>query len=145
MSTDKETSFLTTQRKIGAGAGIVLAILLMILGVGLILSVILGAIAAAAVGYVLDQNGAQDAPAATVPAAPMAQAPVAAPAPEPAAPVAAEPEPAAPVAADPEPVAPMVADPVADTDMDMPVKPSAVLPGEQELAARKGTWRYQPA
>lgn len=82
-----------------------------------------------------------------------AQSPVAPPkpapssAPEPAAPKASEPEPAVPEATEPEPAAvpeseaQAPAEP-ATSDNTPLVKPSATLAGEQELAERKGIWKY---
>ena len=73
-----------------------------------------------------------------------------APAPTPAAAPAADPapaaEPAAAPEAEPEPVAeeaPAAAAPAADDAAPL-VKPSARLADQEELAARKGTWKYEP-
>ncbi|MEX0284825.1 MAG: NADH-quinone oxidoreductase subunit E [Paracoccaceae bacterium] len=48
---------------------------------------------------------------------------------------------AAAPAPEPAPAAPVAAAPAQAEGL---IKPSATLPGQQELAARKGTWRYEP-
>lgn len=72
--------------------------------------------------------------------------------PEPAAAAAPEPKPSAP--ADPAPEAPKAEDTSAPGEAAAPasseapseslLKPSAPLPGQAELAERKGSWRYEP-
>ncbi|MEX0284824.1 MAG: endonuclease [Paracoccaceae bacterium] len=78
------------------------------------------------------------------PAPPPAQ-PAAQPAPAPEPEPAAEPEPVAEAPA-PEPAPQAAPEPEASTAAatDSVIKPSAHLPGQAELAERKGTWRYEP-
>ncbi|MGR3803579.1 hypothetical protein [Marinibacterium profundimaris] len=121
-------------------------VLLLMTGTGLGRSLIAG-IAAVGIGHLIfsrvgGRKTAQESGAGTVQAtaaAPHSAAPQAEPAPAP----SSEPAPVAPAA------------PVADTapaevpkagtpEGAMLVKPSTPLPGEAELAARKGTWKYTP-
>lgn len=122
-----------------AAGGVVVAVLLMVFnGTGLVTALISGGVVAAVAGYILtrmvgDRDVAEMARAAQDAAEQMrdsASARV----------TEAEPQaaPAAPETGDvPETPARISASPL--------VKPSKPLPGQQELAARKGTWRYQGA
>ncbi|MEX0347837.1 MAG: hypothetical protein AB3N15_00295 [Paracoccaceae bacterium] len=140
-----------------AFGGVGFAVLYMVIGgAGLIGAVIAGLVVFAAIGFAVSRflcPEAQDqgeAAAAPKPAAQAASAP-APEAPAPAAvPEAPAPDPVAEVpvqAPEPEPVAaakPAEAPaPAPRSSADAVVKPSAVLAGEQELASRKGSWRYE--
>ncbi len=127
--------------KIAIVAGIVIATLLMSLGGwGFWASLVIGLVALVAVGIVLPRLICPAARASAAVSRPTpAAAPTASPSPVPAPAAEPAPEPA------PEPVA---AEHEAETETqteDGIVKASAALPGQQELAARKGNWRYQPA
>lgn len=138
--------------RMAAYGGVVVAVLLMLFGgSGLVQSVIAGAVVFGVGGFVMARflcpEGSSDEAAPTA-SAPAASAPAAAPAPEPAPEPAAAPEPVeeapAQETATPEPVAQEEAAPAADTASDEPlVKPSKALPGQEDLATRKGTWRYE--
>lgn len=140
-----------------AFGGVGFAVLYMVIGgAGLIGAVIAGLVVFVAIGFVVSRFLCPDAkventsapapkPAAQATPAPEAEAP-AAETPSP----AAEPEPApaaeapAQAAAEPEPVAAVAAPaPAASAAAEPVVKPSTVLVGEQELASRKGSWRYE--
>lgn len=129
-------------------AGVVIAILLMSLGGwGFWASLVIGLVVLAVAGVALPRlicPVAQASAPVSRPASAPTPAPVPAPAPAPAPePVAAEPDPEPdpePVATDPEPAE----EPAPETDAGT-IKPSTTLPGQQELAAREGAWRYEPA
>ena len=119
-----ETGGNKSSKLIGALAGAAVAIVLIVLGM-----IVIGIIAGVAVGVVLaGYLGKQDVGAAPAQEEASAAQPV-----EAAAPVAQE------EAAPATKPAPVAEKPAAKW------KPSAVLAGEQELASRKGTWRYQGA
>ena len=132
----------------GLAVGLAVFVLaLAVLGWSFFGSLVVGVVVAAAVGkYLISSRCTDDqAPVSTEPAAPKAPEPAPAPQAEPAPAPAAEaaPEPVAETAA-PAPEAtpePQPAPQVVTTASSI-VKPSAVLPGQQELAARKGSWRY---
>lgn len=138
--------------RMSAIAGAVLVIILwLFVGWGFLSSVIIGAVVALVTGTVLTRMLCTDFSAGQT-----AQPPVAAPQPKPAAPKAepaAEPvaQPDATPAADPAPVAAaeLVAKPVAaaaapaSAQAGSVMTPSKALPGQAELASRKGSWKYQ--
>lgn len=122
--------------KRAAYGGLVVAGVILVFGqTSVTTAVIAGVVAFAAGGYLGGrmsgavqeaQERAELATQAPAEAAPSAPAPV-------------EQAPAASAAAEPEPV---VAQAEAAEEMNL-VQPSKALPGEAELAARKGTWRYE--
>jgi predicted flap endonuclease-1-like 5' DNA nuclease len=144
---------------LAAGVGLLVFILLLVVGNwGFIAALFMAALAFALLGLVFNWLFCRDLPAARGPGniAPTHGEAVAAPAAKPkAAPApAAEPAPADPVAAAPAPVA---AEPAAAAPEKAPkpakakaaapaataVKPSKALAGQDELAARKGDWKYE--
>ncbi len=138
-------------KRAGIG-GVVVAVLLMaVKGMGLVSAAMSGAVVAAVAGYVLTRmvgnrdvgqmaREAWEEPDAMSLAAAEAGASEPAAAAEPSVETASEaPAPAEPQAAEVAPEAP------ARISASPLVKPSKPLPGQQELAARNGTWRYQGA
>lgn len=119
--------------KLAGVGGVVVAIVYSLLtGASLVSSILIGAIFAVAAGMYLGRKGAEDEASISAP-----------PTPEP---VAPEPVVSEPVAA--EPAAQPAAAPVADVTGEVAaaeslVKPSTELPGQAELAERKGEWRYE--
>jgi predicted flap endonuclease-1-like 5' DNA nuclease len=134
--------------------GVLMAWYLMSAGWGFFLTLIIALVIFVAAGRLMTRSfcsdkAAQDSQTASAPAAPPAPAPTPAPAPAPV--VEATPEPEPEPAAMPEPeaapepeVEPEIAPaPAAQASSDAALlKPSTVLPGQEELASRKGTWRY---
>jgi predicted flap endonuclease-1-like 5' DNA nuclease len=129
---------------VAALVGIVAVLYLMAsVGLGLIMSFLIALLVAAAVGMLLRRifcvASAVSGAAAARPA-PAQAAPEPTPAPEP----APEPEPTP----EPEPV-PEPANKTEPPEVPVAVasvlKPSTALPGQQELAARKGSWRFEVA
>jgi predicted lipid-binding transport protein (Tim44 family) len=121
----------------GAGAlvGVVLAgVLMFAAGWSFFGAVLIGVVAFGLVGGIMSYTLCRELPeiGAAKPAA--APKPSAAPAPEPAPAPKAEPAPAAPK----EPAAAKAPEPEAAEPK------GTILPGEADLAARKGTWRYAP-
>jgi len=116
---------------LGLAAGVVLALLLMLFGAGFLLSLFLGILAFVAAGIFLIRT--RCAVQAVAPAAKPTPAPITEAKPEP------KPEPKPAPAMEQEPAKP------AAQGTGWLVKPTAALPGEQELDARKGTWRYGAA
>ncbi|WP_109467410.1 endonuclease [Albibacillus kandeliae] len=122
---------------IGLAVAVVLALLLMLFGVGFLMSLFIGILAFVAVGEALLYFWCREAPVVTrAPAAPVA-APVesqpmveAKPAPE----AKVEPE----AKAEPATVQSDVETPAAAV-----VKATTALPGQAELAERKGSWKYE--
>ncbi|MHA6263993.1 endonuclease [Arenibacterium sp. CAU 1754] len=123
-----------------------MAILLLLFGTGFLKSIVIGVLAFAVVGLILNwlwcsgsQGTAITTSAATTPT------------PAPAKP--AEPAPApAPAAAAPAPAPAKAADPAKETPAPKPapaasseplIKPSTALAGQQELSERKGSWKYE--
>lgn len=107
-------------------------------------ALLLGAIVAVVGGFILTRLLCQSVPEPVAHSAPApAPTPAPAPAPEPTPAPEPAPEAAAPAAAAPS------EDVVAAAEEDAPspvaeIKPTTALAGEAELAARKGTWRYEP-
>lgn len=119
-------------------AGVVVAVVYPLLtGAGLGSSVLLGVIFAVVAGVVLNRRASTESDVSLQSGTPVkaAEPSVAEPATAPSAPVLE-------VAPDPEPV---VSDAVGDaTEEPLPmVRFGTQLPGEAELAARKGSWRYE--
>ncbi|MFC3117984.1 hypothetical protein [Jhaorihella thermophila] len=130
-----------------AAGGVVVAVLLMVFnGTGLVTALISGGVVAAVAGYILtrmvgDRDVAEMARAAQDAAEQMrdsATTTARATETEPSAPA----EPQAATAAREATQAPQAPARISASPL---VKPSKPLPGQQELAARKGTWRYQGA
>jgi len=117
--------------------GVVVAVLLVVASdVGLIPAAVVGVVVAVLAGTVLNRmKPAGDA--ASQPDAPAAMA----------ADTVAQPDAAPEFATEPAPVsAPEASAPTASSaSSGSIVKPSTPLPGQQELAERKGTWRYEGA
>lgn len=145
-STDKSTDTARVWKRAAYGGLVVAGVILVFGQTSFMTAVVAGLVAFAAGGYLGGRmtaaaqqaeargNLAEDirADVAQSAPAPMAEPEVVN--------VVAEPEPVETVA-EPEPVA-TVAEPEAEEEMKL-VQPSKVLPGEAELAARKGTWRYE--
>lgn len=122
--------------RLSAYAGIVLAVLFMLVGnAGIVSAAIGGVVSFAVLGVVLTRFMCPEVSQDSTAAAP-APEPVAEATPEPAPEPAATPEPEPVVAAEvvPEPT------PVSASTL---VKPSKELPGQVELANRKGNWTYK--
>lgn len=113
-------------------AGVVMALLCkLILGWGLLVAIIAGVVVGG-IAHLVFGRSVDTAPASTPAPAPRAAAPTPTPTPAPEPAPAPEAEPVAtPAAEAPAPEAALI-------------KPSTPLPGEAELAARKGTWTYKP-
>ncbi len=145
-------------RNAAIGLGVIVFIFGLLSGWGFWLALLIGLVVLVAgvvyfPRFFCPQQAAADqsfAPANPAPAPDPAPAPT--PAPTPAPDATQQPDPApAPVEAVAEPEAPAEAEPVAETPAPEPasetasvIKPSPALPGQDELAARKGTWRYEP-
>lgn len=151
--TNDRTECAARCRKMAAASGIVFAVLCMVVaGAGLVVAIIAGVLFWAAAGYGLTrymcpQESPGEAPGQPASAVTPAPAPAAPPEPTPEpAPAAApeptpEPTPAPAPAAAPEPKSEPA--PPATASVGSVVQPSKPLPGQQELADRKGSWRYQ--
>jgi len=147
----KKTSCQIACWAIGAAAGFVAFVMLMALGgwgiiqavfgAGVIF-VLLGALTAWIFCKTLPALGARQGMAVAHDPAPAKAAPAPVATPAAAATQAATPGTAAPVAAAPAVVAPVAA---ATAVADVQVKSGTLLKGESDLAARKGSWTYQPA
>ena len=151
MSTDNETmeNLKKHARSIGAIAGAVVFVLLLLIGAGFLFALAIGVILAFGMPLLAGKPEERDTTEASGADIPEAAEPVT----EPQADVPAETAPDAetapvaetPIASDPEIVSTQSESADDSNDDAELVKPSAVLPGEQELAARKGSWRYQPS
>lgn len=119
-----------TKPVMGGGAVAVLALLT---GYGIGGAILAGIAGVGITHLVMSRMGGSKARAASAPTA-QPEAPEPAPTAQPEAKVAAEPAPAQQAAS--AAAAPGEAEPL--------IKPSTPLPGEAELAARKGTWKYTP-
>jgi len=128
--------------RLSAYGGVVLAVLFMFVGnAGVVSAAIGGVVGFAVLGFVLTRflcpEGQQDVASATPVSAPepvVEMAPEPEPTPEPAPEAAPAPEPEAATEATPDPA------PVSASTL---VKPSKELPGQVELANRKGSWTYK--
>lgn len=130
----------TRSWKPAAIAGAVVGLVLLVAGSGLGIALV-GALVIFGLGLVLLPRGGASETEVTREVAPPAQSePRSAPAPATpvAAPIAPEPEPAA---REMEPAADHAEQPALSASTL--VKASKVLPGQMELAARKGTWRFE--
>lgn len=144
-NTSGTTSCATRSWRVAGCGGIAVLIILVALGItGFFAGLILGAIVAVGLGVFLSRfmcpeaETAQEQPQAQ--AAPVADTPVET-APEPVA--APEPEPAPEPTPDPEPANEVTEPRQAAASASSRVKPSKTLPGQVELASRKGTWKYE--
>lgn len=126
--------------RLSAYGGVVLAVLFMLVGnAGIVSAAIGGVVGFVVLGVVLTRflcpEGQQDVTsAAPAPAPEPAAEPVVETAPEPAPEAEPEPEPVAATESAPDPT------PVSASSL---VKPSKELPGQIELANRKGSWTYK--
>ncbi|GAB5436464.1 hypothetical protein [Falsiruegeria mediterranea] len=132
--------------RLSAYGGVVLAVLFMLVGnAGIVSAAIGGVVGFVVLGFVLTRflcpEGQQDmASAAPAPTPEPAAEPVVEAAPEP----APEPEPEPEATPEPEPVAATEATPdPTPVSASSLVKPSKELPGQVELANRKGSWTYK--
>lgn len=129
--------------------GVLMAWYLMSAGWGFFLTLIIALVIFVAAGRLMTRSfcsdkAAQGGQTASAPATPPAPtpAPVVEAAPEPASEPSPEPEPTPEPEAEPD-AAPVPAARSAQASSDVALlKPSTVLPGQDELASRKGTWRY---
>ena len=136
-------------QRLAIAGGIVLGLLFwLVIGLGLIMGILIGFVAWVILRAVLPKMLCPETQAARAPVPSPAPAPTpeptSTPEPEAEAPApAAEPE-AAPA---PEPVSepqPAAAEDTNDEGNDgAGIKPSKSLPGQEELASRKGTWKYE--
>lgn len=137
-TTEEKSACVARSWRLAVYAGIAVAVLFMLFGgSGLFQAVIAGAVIAGILGFALTRLMCPDAATSSDQTGEAPSAAANTEAPE-TAPVAAK-EPA------PEPVA--ASEPVAEPDAPSAsasplVKPSKVLPGQQDLASRKGTWRF---
>ena len=147
---------------IALAVGVLVAWYLMSAGWGFFLTLVIAVVIFIAVGRLAGRTfctaePAQDSQPAT--SAPPAPAPAPTPAPAPAAEIPTEKstekptekptetptEPEAEAAPEPapEPVSEPAAEPAQTSQSENLIKPSTPLPGQADLASRKGTWRYQ--
>lgn len=128
---------------LAAGAGLLLFVLLLVMGGwGLIAAIFVSGLAFAVLGLAFNWLFCRDLPAARGIGNPNVGevAETTAPAPKAAAPSAPSPN-APPPAVEPAPTASEATSPA--TAAASPMKASAPLPGQDELAARKGEWKYE--
>jgi hypothetical protein len=132
--------------RLSAYGGVVLAVSFMLVGnAGIVSAAIGGVVGFVVLGFVLTRflcpEGQQDmASAAPAPTPEPAAEPVVEAAPEP----TPEPEPEPEATPEPEPVAATEATPdPTPVSASSLVKPSKELPGQVELANRKGSWTYK--
>jgi len=142
MSSTQTTKCTRNSWLVGLAVGLIVAyFLLNFLGLNFYLSLFLGSIVFVLGGKYLVNRFCVDSaePDADVARPTPVPTPEVAPAPAPAAEPEAEPEPEAAPQAPATPPRP----PPGDGASPSVVKPSATLPGQAELAARTGSWRYQ--
>lgn len=127
---EKENADKTVWRKAAFGGGIAAIVYYLLAGAGLGMSLLVGFIAMGAFGVSLKRRSNQAAAAAETVAAATSPAPR---------PVAAE----AVTETQAEELAAEVVESEAAPQEASLVKPGTILPGEAELASRKGSWRYE--
>ncbi|MBE1284852.1 MAG: hypothetical protein GJ676_16190 [Rhodobacteraceae bacterium] len=133
--------------RMAAIGGVVLGLLSMVIGgSGLVWAIIVGAVCWGVLGFALTrilcpEGQVSEATAEAVPSAAAVAEPEAVATPEPVAPEPAE-QAGAGLDATPDAVA-AVSEPETQITASALVKPSKPLPGQLELASRKGTWKYK--